>query len=115
MSENILLKIFMSRKIDLSLRHFDTMNFLRCKLYYMKRTGRFFSAVFLIGCMSFPGMFLCAKPENSLPQLGKSPLKRVIAAMTRKEKQNFVVGNGFHMPSASEGPAIGQTQDKVPG
>src|SRR5678816_2989200 len=50
------------------------------------------------------------------PQLGKSPLKEVIAAMTLEEKAKLVVGNGFRMPgNNAQGPTIGQTQDKVPG
>jgi len=36
--------------------------------------------------------------------------------MTLEEKAKLVVGNGFHMPGMpSQGPTIGQTQDKVPG
>jgi len=51
---------------------------------------------------------------QSAPQLGKSNTKDVIAAMTLEEKSKLVVGNGFHM-GAQQAPAIGQTQDKVPG
>ncbi len=47
------------------------------------------------------------------PQLGKSTIAQVIKAMTLEEKAKLVVGNGFTMPGS--GPAIGQTQDKVPG
>src|SRR5215470_16602082 len=50
------------------------------------------------------------------PQLGRSPLKEVITAMTLEEKAKLVVGNGFRMPgNNAQGPTIGQTQDKVPG
>ena len=35
------------------------------------------------------------------PQLGKSPLKEVIAAMTLEEKAKLVVGSGFRMPGDS--------------
>jgi beta-glucosidase len=51
---------------------------------------------------------------QSLPQLGKSPIKDVIAAMTPEEKAKLVVGNGFNIRGAG-GPTIGQTKDKVPG
>src|SRR5262249_38296065 len=51
---------------------------------------------------------------QSLPQLGKSSIKDVIAAMTLEEKAKLVVGKGFNMPGAG-GPTIGQTKDKVPG
>ncbi|MEP6584064.1 MAG: glycoside hydrolase family 3 C-terminal domain-containing protein [Ginsengibacter sp.] len=68
-------------------------------------------------------IFLClacvavsAQKKEGLPQLGKSSLKQIIAAMTLEEKVKLVVGNGFKMPAAApQGPAVGQTQDKVPG
>ncbi|MEP7141400.1 MAG: glycoside hydrolase family 3 C-terminal domain-containing protein [Ferruginibacter sp.] len=57
-----------------------------------------------------------AQDSKTIPQLGKSTLKQVIAAMTLEEKAKFVVGNGFRMPGAApQGPVIGQTQNKVPG
>lgn len=63
-----------------------------------------------------PGTFLFAQTNKGLPQLGKSPVKEVIAAMTLEEKAKLVVGNGFRMPGARpQGPTVGQTQDKVPG
>jgi beta-glucosidase len=37
--------------------------------------------------------------NNNLPQLGKSPLKDVIAAMTLEEKSKLVVGMGFRFQS----------------
>ncbi|PWT78185.1 MAG: glycosyl hydrolase [Bacteroidetes bacterium] len=52
--------------------------------------------------------------SGETPQLGKSPIKDVIAAMTLEEKAKFVVGNGLHMrglPMAN----VGQTEDKVSG
>ena len=54
-----------------------------------------------------------------LPQLGKSPDKDVIAAMTRDEKVNLVTGTGMRMPgqppAAAQGPVVGSTQRGVPG
>jgi beta-glucosidase len=57
-----------------------------------------------------------------LPQLGKSPDKDVIAAMTREEKVNLVTGTGMRLPgqppaqpAATQGPAVGETQRGVPG
>lgn len=47
--------------------------------------------------------------------LGKNSVKEVVAAMTLEEKARLVVGNGFSMPGISNGPVIGQTQDKVSG
>jgi beta-glucosidase len=54
------------------------------------------------------------------PQLGKNPIKEVIAAMTREEKINLVVGMGMNIPgmpqlSNNNGSGFGQTMDKVPG
>ncbi|MBS1524843.1 MAG: glycoside hydrolase family 3 C-terminal domain-containing protein [Bacteroidetes bacterium] len=46
---------------------------------------------------------ICAsaqKKSPGLPQLGKSPLKDVIKAMTLEEKAKLVVGMGFRMPAA---------------
>lgn len=56
--------------------------------------------------------------SQTLPQLGKAPVKNVISAMTLEEKAALVVGMGMRMPGAqpsANGPAIGQTQDKVQG
>ncbi|MEO8416492.1 MAG: glycoside hydrolase family 3 C-terminal domain-containing protein, partial [Ginsengibacter sp.] len=42
--------------------------------------------------------------------------KELVGKMTLEEKAKLVTGNGFHRPGAhTDGPAIGQTQDKVPG
>src|SRR5665213_3545592 len=42
--------------------------------------------------------------------------KEIVGKMTLEQKAELVVGNGFHMPRMkSQGPAIGETQDKVPG
>ena len=38
------------------------------------------------------------KAQAALPQLGKSPLKDVVKAMTLEEKAKLVVGMGFKMP-----------------
>ncbi len=77
-----------------------------------------------------------AQQTSAAPQLGKSPLKQVIAAMTLEEKAQLVVGMGMNMSAlpatmtdelkdsskksplgqpAEGGTAIGQTMDKVPG
>jgi beta-glucosidase len=55
------------------------------------------------------------------PQLGKSPVRDVIAAMTREEKVRLVVGAGMNMPAGvnaggdRQGPVIGETIKGVPG
>ncbi len=67
--------------------------------------------------------------EHEPPQLGKAPIREVIAAMTLEEKAKLVVGMGMRfgpppasrdsarpaMAPASNGPVIGQTEVKVPG
>jgi beta-glucosidase len=61
---------------------------------------------------------------KTLPQLGKDPLSKVIAAMTLEEKVNMVVGTGMRMPGAPPetkkaleqmSPVVGQTQEIVSG
>jgi beta-glucosidase len=78
----------------------------------------------------FPVMLLVAFAVNGqsqpVPQLGKSPVKDVIAAMTLKEKVTLVVGAGKAPKPKSAGsgvsngwvpepPMIGYTESKVPG
>jgi beta-glucosidase len=71
------------------------------------------SHLFLFALISVPVALIA---QNKLvPQLGKSSVKEVIAAMTLEEKATLVVGNGFDMPGLSTGPVIGQTKDKVAG
>jgi beta-glucosidase len=57
-------------------------------------------------------------PAADLPQLGKSPTKDVVAAMTREEKVSLVVGAGTRRPGAPpdrQGPVVGETPKGVPG
>jgi beta-glucosidase len=54
------------------------------------------------------------------PQLGKSPVKDVVAALTKEEKALLVVGAGMSMPGMNlgadrQGPAVGETIKGVPG
>lgn len=55
--------------------------------------------------------------KSQTPQLGKSNIKDVVAAMTLEEKAKIVVGNGFSMPGRKKDSAsnIGMTKDKVQG
>jgi beta-glucosidase len=55
---------------------------------------------------------------GELPQLGKSPTRDVVAALTRVEKVNLVLGTGMDVPFLPEemrGPAVGETSEAVPG
>ncbi len=80
--------------------------------------------ILLILCV-FAGLLLFGQPTTkTLPQLGKDPLSKVIAAMTLEEKVNLVVGQGMRMPGAPSeisknteqmSPVVGQTQDQVSG
>src|SRR5512143_1152391 len=52
------------------------------------------------------------------PQLGKSPTRDVIAAMTREEKVSLGVGTGMRrpgLPPGRQGPVVGETTRSVPG
>ncbi|PWT95775.1 MAG: glycosyl hydrolase [Bacteroidetes bacterium] len=51
---------------------------------------------------------------KTVPQLGKSPIRDVIAAMTLEEKAKLVVGLGFRF-GPQNGPTVGKTEVKVPG
>ena len=65
-------------------------------------------AALIVVCGLF---FNAAKAQNQkpAPQLGKSSLKQVIAAMTLEEKSKLVVGMGFKMPGMPPPP-----KDKKP-
>ncbi|HEX2921636.1 MAG TPA: glycoside hydrolase family 3 C-terminal domain-containing protein [Bacteroidales bacterium] len=59
-----------------------------------------------------------ASKAQSLPQLGKDPVSKVIAAMTLEEKASFVVGAsaaGNQTQQNQGGTMIGQTQNLVAG
>lgn len=67
----------------------------------MKRKVPFLSILAIVWCV---GALAQKKPAPVAPQLGKSPLKAVIKAMTVEEKVKLVVGMGFKMPGASSAP-----------
>ncbi|MDP4270620.1 MAG: glycoside hydrolase family 3 C-terminal domain-containing protein [Bacteroidota bacterium] len=52
--------------------------------------------------------------QKAIPQLGKSPVKEVIAAMTLDEKLNIIRGTGMSA-SAGTGPVAGSISGKVQG
>src|SRR5436190_11749500 len=81
----------------------------------MNKNKSIIHSLFLLPFFIALAIIISAQTQKA-PQLGKSPLKQVIAAMTLEEKAKLVVGNGFRMPGQRpQGPTIGQTQDKVPG
>lgn len=73
--------------------------------------------LFILGI--FPlALYASGRPDSSnLPQLGRDPIRNVIAAMTLEEKAQLVVGaTELKKPSGSEhGTTIGFTDQKVPG
>ncbi|MBW6502063.1 MAG: glycoside hydrolase family 3 C-terminal domain-containing protein [Bacteroidales bacterium] len=77
-------------------------------------------AIILILALA-PGLTVISQ---NVPQLGKDPVNKVLAAMTLEEKATLVVGAGMRIPGLPEGilpgqqqtgPVVGQTQDLVPG
>lgn len=83
--------------------------------------NRIFSIIFFISA----GVLLNARlGMGQDPQLGKDPLRKVINALTLEEKVKLAVGTGMRLPGAPSetaksleqiSPAIGNTQDLVPG
>src|SRR6059058_4696827 len=60
--------------------------------------------------------FIINAVKAQTPQLGKSSIKEIVAAMTLEEKAKFVVGNGFSMRSSEKDTTfLGVTKNKVPG
>lgn len=53
--------------------------------------------------------------SNNAPQLGKSPVKDVVGAMTREEKARFVIGTGMEGIDNGQKAVIGSTKLIVPG
>jgi beta-glucosidase len=73
---------------------------------------------FLLPALALLAAGAAAAPAADLPQLGKSPTKDVVAAMTREEKVSLVVGAGTRRPGAPperQGPVVGETAKGVPG
>jgi beta-glucosidase len=67
-------------------------------------------------------LLACAVAASTagLPQLGKSPTKDVVAAMTKEEKVNLVIGMGMSAPGIDlpphmQGPVVGEVKGGVPG
>ena len=66
---------------------------------------------FLLPALALLAAGAASASPADLPQLGKSPTKDVVAAMTREEKVSLVVGAGMRRPGASadrQGPVVGE-------
>jgi beta-glucosidase len=71
------------------------------------------------------GLLACSfESSRGVPQLGRDPVKKVIAAMTLEEKAYFVTGTGMSLPveldaekpaPAPVAPVVGQAQSLVAG
>ena len=72
---------------------------------------RVFTALFLI--FTFLDLSLPASAQEKVPQLGKSSLKEVIAAMTVEEKVKLLVGMGMDIPIPGI-PMIDPEDKKIP-
>jgi beta-glucosidase len=80
----------------------------------MKKNSCLNYSLSLLSALLLPVTFLSAQPGKPLPQLGKSSIKEVIAAMTLEEKAKLAVGKGFSIPGLSMSQTD-QTPDKVTG
>ena len=75
-------------------------------------------AAFSSGAVALVAVFGSWSAAADAPQLGKSPVKAVIAAMTREEKVALVLGTGMSfpgMPPDRQGPVVGETKAGVAG
>ncbi len=66
--------------------------------FKMKKNLSFLSILCLLVCLLNINASAQKKQKSAVPQLGKSPVKEVIKAMTLEEKARLVVGMGFKMP-----------------
>ena len=67
----------------------------------------------LLGMVVLLVLGACGAQSAELPQVGKSPTREVVAAMTREEKVDLVVGAGMDLPFLPEerqGPRSGRRQ-----
>ncbi len=86
----------------------------------MKKNLFFLPTMALLACMisinasaqTKPAAMAAKKPAGAVPQLGKSPVKDVVKAMTLEEKSKLVVGMGFKMPGAPK-PTAKQMKEGV--
>ena len=68
-----------------------------------------------------PSGALAQQPGAPVPQLGKAPLKEILAALTPEEKTKLMVGMGFYPAGFPEGilpagdPEDRKIPEKVPG
>ncbi|RKR80782.1 beta-glucosidase [Mucilaginibacter gracilis] len=74
--------------------------------------GRYAGGFYLIAQVFLTTGGAFAQTGKPLPQLGKSPIKEVLAALTLQEKAKLVVGMGFKMPgTTAPPPSTGATLD----
>ena len=79
----------------------------------MKKNLFFLSTIALMACLVSINASAQTKAQPAaIPQLGKSPVKDVVKAMTLEEKSKLVVGMGFKMPGAPK-PTAKQMKEGV--
>lgn len=78
----------------------------------LKNTKPFYMNKLLMGaCLT---MAMQVGHSQTLPQLGKDPIEKIVAAMTAEEKVSLLVGTG--MPGfGGQSAVVGSTQNLVPG
>src|SRR3979411_1981851 len=64
----------------------------------MKPSKKLLSSLLALLCITGFSLQVLSQQTNGLPQLGKSPVKEVIVAMTLEEKASLVVGGGINLP-----------------
>ncbi len=75
------------------------------------------SPLSMLRATALVALLASAAPAQDPPQLGKSPNRDVIAAMTREEKVGLVMGTGMRFPDLSPDrqPPVGEIKEKVAG
>ena len=81
-------------------------------VYYQNTTMKQLSILPIFIFASF--ISLAQGPSgNNLPQLGRSPVKEIIPAMTLEEKAKLVVGMGFRMPGGARRDSANARRDSA--
>ena len=80
--------------------------------------------IFTVYAVALVACILLVQCTKKVPQFGKDPVEKIIAAMTLEEKAYYVTGTGMNFPGVNTNkdttltpgaPVIGTTQSLVPG
>lgn len=89
-----------------------TIRFNNDQTENMKKNLPSLSIMFSLACLSLSASAQQKTATKAAPQLGKSPVKEVVKAMTLEEKAKLVVGMGFKMPGMPR-PSAKQMKEGV--